>query len=145
MILFDNIFYLLYDFFERTKFGTYGSRLTSVAFTSMYIYIGICLTYFLLNILYYLLGGSIDLNNNLLQNHYLFNFNANTFIYGNMVCFTLVTIRYYTLKTINKIYEKIYNRGINKKKRLNLLTVTYMVTSPFLLFFIASYVKDLYR
>jgi hypothetical protein len=144
MILFDNIYYLLYNYFQRTNSGTFGYKLTSISLTSLYIYTFVCLLYSLINILYYLFF--IDTSNTIIVQNSLFSFvNKDFIMLGSIICFIYSNIRYFTFKNINKIHEKINDRNMSRRERLNVLTVSYMVTSPFLLFFMADYLRDLYR
>jgi len=144
MILFDNIYYLLYNYFKRTNSGTFGYKLTSISLTSLYIYTFVCLFYSLINIIYYLFF--IETSNAIIVQDWLSLLaHKDVFIVGSIICFIYSNVRYFTFKNINEIYEKKNNMNMNKKERLDVLTVTYMVSSPFLLYVLVNYVKDIYR
>ena len=139
MILFDNIYYLLYNYFKRTNLGTFGYKLTSISLTSLYIYTFVCLFYFLMKAVYLII---IDASNTVIvQNIPFYLVNKDIFVLGSIICFIFSNIRYFTLTNIDEIYERINNMDIKKRERLNLLTVMYMVASPFLLFFMADLFK----
>ena len=80
-----------------------------------------------------------------LNQHITFLINENTFIILGVIINIFINVRYYAFKNINKINEKLSDMDMNKRERINVLTVSYMVASPFLLFFLANYVRDLYR
>ncbi len=144
MILFDNIYYLLYNYFLRTNSGRYGYKFTSISITSLYIYLFVCLLVSLINIFYCLI--IIDASNTfVLQNSSFSTLSKDFIIFGSFICLTFTIIRYYTFKNINVIYEKINDMDMKKRERLNVLSVSYMVTSPFLLFFLVNFLKNLYR
>jgi len=144
MILFDNIYYLLYNYFMRTNSGKYGYKATASAVAGFYFYFCICIFYCLTMILYcmFLIDDNMSVN---LNQHITFLVNDNTFIILGVIINICIDVRYYAFKNINKINEKINDMDRNKRERLNVLTVSYMVASPVLLFFLANYVKDLCR
>ena len=80
-----------------------------------------------------------------LNQHITFLINDNTFVILSVIINICIQVRYYAFKNIKEINEKINDMDMNKRERLNVLTVSYMVASPFLLFFLANYVKDLCR
>jgi len=81
----------------------------------------------------------IDASNTVIvQNIPFYLVNKDIFVLGSIICFIFSNIRYFTLTNIDVIYERINNMDIKKRERLNLLTVMYMVASPFLLFFMAD-------
>lgn len=143
MILFDNIYYLLYNYFQRTNSGRYGFKLTSTTLTGIYVYICICIIYCFAIILYSLFLNDEVINVNIASQNPLLFINGEMFKIGGVLCVICINILYYTFKNINKIHEKISVMDMNKSERLNVLTISYMVASPFLLFFLANYVKDL--
>jgi hypothetical protein len=98
-----------------------------------------------LSIPYYIFCVDGSLNNTFFHDHYLLDFNASTYIWGGMLCLFLTEIRYKYLKKLNEIHDKINDMDTNKRERLDTMTVLYMVASPFLLFFFASYVRDMYK
>lgn len=144
MILFDNIYYLLYYYFKRTNSGTFGYKLTSISLTSLYIYTFVCLFYSLITILYYLFVFDSS-NTTILQNRTFPLVNEDFVMLGSIICFIYSNIRYFAFKNINKINKMISDMDRNKRERINVLSVSYMVASPVLLFFLANYVKDLCR
>jgi len=84
----------------------------------------------------------IDASNTVIvQNIPFYLVNKDIFVLGSIICFIFSNIRYFTLTNIDVIYERINNMDIKKRERLNLLTVMYMVASPFLLFFMADLFK----
>jgi len=142
MILFDNIYYLLYNYFKRTNSGTFGYKLTSISLTSLYIYAFVCLLYSLMTILYYLFLFDVS-STTIVQNSPFPLVNENFIMLGSMLCFIYSNIRYFSFKNIIEIHEKIKDMDMNKRERLNVLTISYMVASPFLLFFLANYIRDM--
>lgn len=141
MMLFDNIYYLLYNFLKRTNLGTYGYKLTSISLTSLYVYSFVCLFYSIINILYYLY--IIDSTKIIVElNHPAFIVNKDIFIFGSIICFIYSIVRYFAFKSINEIYQKRNDMDMSKRERLDVLTVTYMVASPFLLFFVVNYLRN---
>jgi hypothetical protein len=144
MILFDNIYYLLYNYFMRTNSGKYGYKATASVVSGFYFYFCICIFYCLTMILYYMFLIDDNVSDNLNQ-HITFLINDNTFVILSVIINICIQVRYYAFKNIKEINEKISDMDMNKRERLNILTVSYMVASPFLLFFLANYVKDLCR
>lgn len=145
MILFDNIYYLLYNYFERSKPVTHGPKLTSLVFTSLYILVSIFCIFSITKIVYFFVVISGTIGTSLTQDKFfLLN---NDFVFYIIVTLNLIFtyLRYFAFKNINKIHDKLNEMNRNKRERINLLTVSYMVASPFLLFFLVNYVKDLYR
>jgi len=128
----------------RTNSGKYGYKATASAVAGFYFYFCICIFYCLTMILYcmFLIDDNMSVN---LNQHITFLVNDNTFIILGVIINICIDVRYYAFKNINKINEKINDMDRNKRERLNVLTVSYMVASPVLLFFLANYVKDLCR
>ncbi len=141
MILFDNLYYLLYNFFERNNLGTLGYKLTSTSITGFYFYFFICILYYLTSIFLFVLGYKVS---NIDQN-FLLNADNNTFVLFAVITIISIDIRYYVFKNINQIHYQVKELSLNTKERLDLLTITHMVTSPFLLFFLADFLKNLYK
>ena len=135
---------MLYNYFQRTNSGKYGYKATASIVSGFYFYFCICIFYCLTMILYYmfLIDDNVSVN---LNQQITFLINENTFIILGIIINICIDVRYYAFKNINKIHEKISGMDINKSERLNVLTISYMVASPFLLFFLANYVKDLYK
>ena len=128
----------------RTNSGKYGYKATASTIAGFYFYFCICIFYCLTMILYYMFHIDDNLIVNLNQ-HITFLINENTFIILGVIINIFINVRYYAFKNINKINEKLSDMDMNKRERINVLTVSYMVASPFLLFFLANYVRDLYR
>jgi len=128
----------------RTNSGKYGYKATASVVAGFYFYFCICIFYCLTMILYYMFHIDDNLIVNLNQ-HITFLINENTFIILGVIINIFINVRYYAFKNINKINEKLSDMDMNKRERINVLTVSYMVASPFLLFFLANYVRDLYR
>jgi len=145
MILFDNIYYLLYNYFQRTNSGRYGFKLTSTALTGIYVYIGIGIIYCLAIILYSLFQSDEIISVNIAHQNPLLFVNGDIFKIGCVLCVICIDVRYYVIKNTNEIHKKINDMDMEKREQLNKLTVSYMVVSPILLFFIADYIRDLYK
>jgi hypothetical protein len=146
MILFDNMYYLLYNYFKRTNSGGFGFKLTSTTLTGIYLYICLCILYCIAIIIYSLFLANEAAQTNIDSYNLLLSFvNGDVFVTGCVLSVICINIRYYTFKNINEIYKKKNDMDINKRERLDSITVFYMVASPFLLFFFANYVRDMYK
>ncbi len=145
MILFDNIYYLLYNYFERSKPVTFGSKLTSITLTTLYILVSILSIFYMTKIGYFFIVISGTISTSLTQDNFFSLDNKIVSYLIIILCILISDIRYFVIVKINEIQDKINDMDKNKRERLNVLTVSYMVASPFLMIFLANYVKDLYR
>ena len=128
----------------RTNSGKYGYKATASVVSGFYFYFCICIFYCLTMILYYMFLIDDNVSDNLNQ-HITFLINDNTFVILSVIINICIQVRYYAFKNINKINKMISDMDRNKRERINVLSVSYMVASPVLLFFLANYVKDLCR
>src|ERR1035437_6514960 len=123
MTLFDNIYYFLYNYFERTNSGRFGVKLTSTTITGIYVYICICIVYCFAIILYSLFQNDEIMNVNIASQNPLLFINGDIYIIGCVFCGICIDVRYYAFKNMNEIHEKINNMSTSKRERLNMLTI----------------------
>lgn len=144
MILFDNMYYLLYNYFKRTNSGKWGYRATAIMLAANYMFFTIIV--FLLSIKignYFFQGKDLQTLSYVLNNSMWWE-NKIVFVILSLITCIVSSIRYTYFKKYDQIHEIRNNLKIGKRKVLDDLTIIYLITAPILIFFLADITNDLY-
>ena len=144
MILFDNMYYLLYGYFHRTNSGKWGYKATSIILVSAYLFFSCLILLWLIKIAYYFIVISNSIPSDIYPNKYFW-WDNKIIIYGlGVVINIFIDLRYYYFKNYNEIQEIKNEMNLQKREILDILTIAYLVTAPLLMAFVGNFVNNLY-
>lgn len=143
MILFDNMYYLLYGYFKRTNSGKWGYRATAIMLAADYMFFSI------INFLLIIKIGNSFLQHNDLQslsyvlNNIMWWENKIVFITLALLTYVASSIRYSYFRKYDKIHEIKNNMRFRKRRVLDDLTILYLIIAPFLMYFLVDFANNL--
>lgn len=145
MILFDNMYYLLYGYFERTNSGKWGYKGTALSIASLNVAFSFLLLIGIIKIVYYI--TLIELSSSVLpqqKNEFWLDNDIITFVIATVI-FILMEIRYNYIMTYDKINEIKNHMKYKKRKILDDLTILYLIIIPFLMYFVGDFTNNLFN
>lgn len=145
MILFDNMYYLLYGYFKRTNSGKWGYKGTALSIASLNVAFSFLLLIGIIKIVYYF--TLIELSSSVLpqqKNEFWLDNDIITFVIATVI-FILMEIRYNYIMTYDKINEIKNHMKYKKRKILDDLTILYLIIIPFLMYFVGDFTNNLFN
>ena len=143
MILFDNMYYLLYDYFKRTNSGKWGYRATAIMLAANYMFFSIINFLLILKI-----GNSFFQPNDLhifsnVLNKVSWWENKTVLVIIAVLTYFALNIRYSYFKKFEEIHDIKNSMNFRKRRVLDDLTIIYLIIVPFLMYFLADFVNNL--
>jgi|GEM_PF-6947506 len=145
MIIFDNMYYLLYTYFKRTNSGKWGYKGTALSIASLYFAFSILLLLVLIKIFYYFTLADLSTTTPQLQKNEFWWYNDLFFYVVATITFVVMEIRYKYFMKYEIIHEIKSNMQFRKRRILDDLTIIYLIIVPFLAYLIADFANELYQ
>jgi hypothetical protein len=144
MLLFDNIYYLLYTYFKRTNFGKWGYKSTAIIATSFYLFFSIIIFFSSIKVGCYFFKIKNELSTFALSNKCFWWGNETILIATSIMSYFVLSIRYCNFRKYEQIHENKCNMQFRKRKLLDDLTILFLIISPFLMYFLLDFTKIIY-